>query len=480
MLAMKAVKGAGWLVFSRFVGRLIDFVTLLILARLLTVADFGITALAMSVVAIVDTVLEIPVTQSLMRLRHIDKSHLDTVFTLSAARSAALAVILVLLAWPFSVVYHDGRLIAVLIALAIGPVVKGLISPNMVGFARALSFHQLVIVECVGKFSALVVSIATVFAGGGYWAIVANFVTSGVASTLMSYVLAPYRPSFSLARIADFSNFIGWFSAAQIVSALNWQFDRIALGRFASKETLGQYSIASDLATLPTQSLIGPALQPVMAAFSQMNSDQDRLQRGFLKATQVAMLISVPATVGIALTADLLVALLLGPKWNDAIPFLMWLPLAVLPIPYFQTLSNFSVAINRPIEIFKLNTIDFGLRLALVSMGLYFYAVDGVVGARILISLLMFFVYLSYARRLVGLSISKQLRNLWKSFAAAVLMAVVVLALRTGLIHKELGVVSELIIISGIGAIVYCSTLYLCGLRLNIGRNRLELMDVWW
>lgn len=68
MLAMKAVKGGGWLVFSRFLGRAIDLLTLLVLARILTPADFGIAAIATSLVAIVDTVLELPVMQLLMSI----------------------------------------------------------------------------------------------------------------------------------------------------------------------------------------------------------------------------------------------------------------------------------------------------------------------------------------------------------------------------------------------------------------------------
>src|SRR5690606_28839072 len=108
--------------------------------------------------------------------------------------------------------------------------------------------------------------------------------------------------------------FIGWFSAAQLVSALNWQSDRFLIGGFGDKTSLGRYAVASDVSVIPTQSIIGPAMQPVMAAFSQVAHDPERMKLAFLRAVRFAMLISVPACFGISLTADLVTDILLGPQ----------------------------------------------------------------------------------------------------------------------------------------------------------------------
>src|SRR3978361_2019049 len=113
MLAMRAFTGAGWLVGSRFLGRMIDFFTLLVLARALTPADFGLMALAMSLVAIVDMILEVPVTPRLVRLKQIDKSHLDTGFTLSILRGLVITFVVIAAAWPFARINNDPHLIPV-------------------------------------------------------------------------------------------------------------------------------------------------------------------------------------------------------------------------------------------------------------------------------------------------------------------------------------------------------------------------------
>ncbi|MDQ0562020.1 PST family polysaccharide transporter [Rhizobium mesoamericanum] len=477
MLAVKAIKGAGWLVFSRFVGRIIDFFTLLVLARILTPADFGLAALATSLVVVVDTMLEVPVTQALVRLPAIDKSHLDTGFTVGLMRGAVIGAIVLVAAWPYSWINHDSHLVLLVGVLALGPISRGLTSPAMVNFARQLGFGPTFILEASGKLTAAVVAMLVVLSGGAYWAIVANFVLASFASTVASYILAPYRPAFSLARLPDFAGFIGWFSSAQLVSALNWQFDRFLIGALADRPTLGRYAVASDVAVIPTQSLIGPALQPVMAAFSQINADRARVRQAFLKATRFAMLISAPACVGISLTADLATDLLLGAKWAQAAPLLSLLALAVAPIPYFQTLSSVSVALDRPHVIFRLNVVDLGFRVLLISVGFYLGSVTGVSIARIVLSMLMFVFYLDEARRLLDLSISSQLRNLWKVTTAAGAMAVVVWLLRDELAGRNYPHVIELALAIAVGAASYGATLLLLGVRLIAGSGRLELTD---
>lgn len=479
MLAMKTLLGAGWLVSSRFLGRGIDFVTLLVFARMLTPADFGLVAMALTLVLIVDTVLEVPVVQALVRLENIETEQLDTGFTLAVIRSSVIALVLLAGAWPFAAFNGEPALSPVICTLALGPVARGFASPAMVFAMRELGFRQTFIMEVVGKIVAFAAAMATLLLGGSYWALVANFTAVSVAAVAASYVLAPYRPRLSLARLRDFAGFFGWFSSAQLVAALNWQFDRLLIGAVKGKESLGPYTVANDMAVLPTQSLIGPALQPVMAAFARISNDRERLRFAFLKAARFAMLIAVPASLGIALTADLVVALLLGPKWTEAAPLLQLLALAVMPIPYFQTLYSLSLAIDRPYIIFRMNLCDLSLRLILISAAFHSFGVLGVGYGRVLLSGLMFVVYLFQLRALVGIGLMAQLANIWKVAVAAAVMAGGVLALRHHLAPLGLPGFVEIAVVAAAGAGLYVTTLLGLGMRLLLGGGRLELADRW-
>jgi O-antigen/teichoic acid export membrane protein len=467
MLTTKTLLGAGWTVSARLAGRLVDFVTILVLARILTPADFGLTAIATTLVSVVDTVLEVPVILALISLRRVTKPHMDTAFTLGLLRGLLLTVVVLSAAWPFSRIYHDDRLISLVAVLAIGPMARSLYSPSMVKYAREMSFRQGFAADVMGKLASSAIAVSVVFLGGGYWAIAAGSVSGSVATTLISYVLAGYRPALSLSRFSEFSTFLGWFSTAQILAALSWQYDRIFLGYFISKADLGQYTMASDLSVLPTQSMIGPAMQPLVAAFSRINDDRERVRSAYLKASNFTMMLAAPTSIGMSLTSDLIVGALLGAKWSEAAVYLQWLALSVVLSAFYQPLHSLTIATNRTKLVFRLSFIELSSRVILVPVGYYFFSVMGVITARVAVSLIMFVLTLLTARQLIGVRVAAVLGSLWKVGAACAAMALSVLMLRYELAGRNLNTFAELGLTAGFGAAIYVGMLLSLGVRVR-------------
>ena len=465
MLATKTILGAGWTVSARLSGRLIDIVTLLVLARALSPADFGLVAITAPLVMALDMILEVPLILALTSLPCVKKAHLDTAFTLGVLRGIVLALILFAAAWPIAHLYQDDRLPALLAAQAIAPIARSTVSPAMVRYIRDMSFRQNFLAELGGRFIAAVAAIVVVFLGGGYWAIVVNNSLSNFATTVISYILAPYRPAFSLSKFSEFSSFLGWFSTTQILRAFSWQFDRILLGYNISRSDLGQYTTASDLAALPIQSLIAPAMHPLTAAFARVGDDRARLRGAYLKSTFLTMMIAVPASIGMSLTSDLVVKLLLGAKWTEAAGYLYWLSFAVALNVLYQPLGAVALATRRTKFIFKLSAIETFGKVILMSAGLYFYSLMGVLYAGLAMSLIMFVVTMISARSLLGATLPSQIGNLWQVATACVAMTVSVLVVRHGLQGRDLGVFVELGIIAFSGAAIYGGTLFLLGVR---------------
>jgi O-antigen/teichoic acid export membrane protein len=465
MLTTKTIAGAGWTVSSRLAARLIDFVTVLVLARTLAPADFGLTSLAMTLTIITETILQVPLIQALTRLTSISKAHLDTAFTLGLLRGLLLSFIVLVAAWPFASLYNDSRLIPLVAVLSIGPFARGLYSPAMVEYIRHMNFRQVFVVELLGKLAAFVFAISLVKLGSGYWAIVANSVSAPLATTLISYALAPYRPTLSLAKWSDFSTFLGWFTTSQVTSTISWQFDRILLGYFIQKSDLGQYAMAADLADMPTQSLIGPAMAPIMAAFSRINHDSERLRNAYLKATHVTMLLAAPACLGMSLTSDLIIDVLFGDKWKDAGFYLHWLAISAVLYAFYSPLQSLLFATNRTDVIFRLSVVDVLSRISLMLLGIHFFSISGIIAARGVMSLILFVLVALIARSLVGLDAISQARNLWRIAVASASMMISVYAIRHYLAGTGLAPISELIVASSFGATVYICTLLAVGER---------------
>ena len=162
------------LIVSRLIARCMDFATLLVLGRLLSPADFGLVAIAMSVMMIVEAVSELPVGQALVRLPVLTNPHYDTAFTLFLLRGVGLALILIGLSWPLAQIYGDDRLIGLICALGIAPAARSLGSIRTIDFAKKLDFRPNLICDFVGKSSALAISVSLAWGTGSYWSIAAG------------------------------------------------------------------------------------------------------------------------------------------------------------------------------------------------------------------------------------------------------------------------------------------------------------------
>jgi PST family polysaccharide transporter len=124
-----------------------------------------------------------------------------------------------------------------------------------------------------------------------------------------------------------------------------------------------------------------------------------------------------------------------------------------------------ALATRRTKFIFKLSAIETFGKVILISAGLYFYSLMGVLYAGVAIALIMFVVTMISARSLLGATLASQIGNLWQVATACVAMTVSVLVVRHGLQGRDLGVVVELGIIAFSGAAIYGGILLLLGVR---------------
>lgn len=460
MLRSNITTSVIWSVGSRFSGKIIDFFTLLILARVLSPSDFGLVAIAVSFIAVFETILEIPTTQVLLRIKVISKDFLDTAFTLNVIKGAFLSVILISISLPISKVYEDQRLCNLILWLSIAPISRSLYSPGIVLFMKRLSFREIFATEFIGKLSASIISVALLAYGSGYWSIAVATIVSPLITTLSSFMIAPYRPRISLSKMGDFSSFIGWFSLSQAISAVNWQFDRMILGAYINKTLLGQFTMASDLAVLPTQSLIGPAMRPVMASLSIVVDDKFALGKTFKRYLLLTMMAAIPVGVGMSVNADLIVLTLLGSKWVDVAPLLSWLSLIIVPYAYFQPISTLAVLLNKPSYIFYYSFCEIILKSFLVPLAIYYDGISGLLVGRSIISFAMLLVSSIILKKLMPIGLLSQLKNVLSLIMSSMLMIVGVLIVRSRLESYGFSSLSDLFISSLVGCLVYFSSLY--------------------
>jgi O-antigen/teichoic acid export membrane protein len=422
----RTAAGATVMIASRLITRAIDFVALIVLARLLSPADFGLVAIAMSVIVIVEAIMELPLGFALVALPTRTKAHYDTVFTLQLMRGFGLAAILLVSTWPLSQIYDDHRLIWLIAALSVAPASRGLTSPRVIEFSINFDFLPNLTMEVVGKLVALALSVGCAWLTRSYWSLAVGTIASPVTMLIVSYIYAPYLPVISLGKWRDFSTYVRWTTFGQTISALIWQMDPLMLGRFVNRFELGGFSMATQLAALPGQIFITQMMNPLVVAFSSVRNDVKRLTTAYQKSATSMLALSLPIMVGMSMNAEPIIRLAFGEQWSGAGEILRWFALTIVPSLLVGPLPPLAVSMERSPVITRLLIVEIILKFPLMLAGIWYYGIFGAIAARMFMALVIAVCALLTVRQLIGLRVSDQLLGAWRPAASVAVMAVVI------------------------------------------------------
>jgi O-antigen/teichoic acid export membrane protein len=312
----------------RWTDRFVGFVSTLILARILVPADFGIVAMCSLVIGLVDVLLDLGVGTVLIRHRAATPSHYHTAWTLRFAQTT-LGAVIVFSAAPIAATYFgDARLTVVLRVMSAGLLLAGLENIGIVDFQKKMHFGLDFRFAFFKRIVGFAVTIAAAYAFRSYWALVAGALTGRAFGVVLSYVMHPLRPKFSLAQFRDIFAVSQWMVVRSTGLYLDNCLHRLLVGGRDNASVMGGYTLANEVSSMPTTELLAPLNRVLFPTFVRASHDPSELRRLFLLAQGVQTLIAVPAAVGLAMVAHDAVPLLLGEKWRFAIPFVQILALA--------------------------------------------------------------------------------------------------------------------------------------------------------
>ena len=279
-------------------------------------------------------------------------------------------------------------------------------------------------------------------------------IAAPTATLIVSYAVAPYRPRCSLASLHLFSASLGWLSLAQIISTSTWQSERLLLGRFIPVARLGLFTTASDLSMIPFQAVFGPLLRPLLAAFHAVRHDEARLARSYRMATRAVMTLGMPILVGESLLAEPIVRVILGERWLGIVPLLRWLAPSLIPGLFVLPAVSLVTAFGETRDLAVRNAIEIAAKLPMLWLAYSAFGLGGVALSRLCSEAVAAYFCMRVVRRMVGLSMRRQLSDAWPCFVATAVMALAVLWLRASAAPGRVPVADLGMSVAG-GAAVY-------------------------
>jgi len=421
------LRGSVWMIALRWSIRLTGLVSTIILARLLVPADFGIVAMAMVVVGMLEILNQ--TGQKLAIIRHSEptRAHYDTAWTISLIVGLLIGAIIVILAPFTSFYFHEPRMVPVMQWLALRAVIGGFENIGTVDFRRDLHFDRFFRYNMYAKIVSFCVTIVLAILWRNYWALVAGIISSQLALNIASYVMHPYRPRFSLAKVGEIGAFSGWTLFRTIGVYLNTQIDQVAVGGIFGASVMGRYSVAADIASSPLEEVNGPMVAVLYPVMARVQHDQKQLRALYLKTLYWSAIICASASVGVTLVAHDMVRFVLGEKWLVAEPLVGWLALSAGLLGLSSGAYTAFDALGKAHLGARMQWVRlFFLVAAIVPVAIIAKYPPEIAATRLVVTAVFMPTLFFAVGREVGVSWRDYLQALWRPFIAAAAMAVVI------------------------------------------------------
>jgi O-antigen/teichoic acid export membrane protein len=310
------------MVAMKWIARLMGLVNTAILARILVPADFGIVAMCTLVVGVLEILCELNVAAVLIQRPDATNAHWNSAFTLRLAQGIAVGL-LIIVARPVAVGYFkDDRVADILPWLALSVLFQSIENIGLIAYRKDLDFRKDFLFTLSRKAVGIVLTIVAAVILRSYWALVIGIVLGSAMSTALSYVVHPYRPRLSFAMVGELWVVSKWFLLNGISYYLLEKTDELVVGGRTGPRALGTYTVASEIAELPTSEIVLPMMRALFPGFAKLQGDPVRLKESYLNVLGVTATFACSVGFGTGLLAPYLVPIILGPKWLDAIPLL--------------------------------------------------------------------------------------------------------------------------------------------------------------
>lgn len=422
-IGARVARGAGWIVASRLSMRLLGFVNTIIVARLLAPADFGLIAVGMTAVQLLQGLSDIGVSQAVVKFRDAGRDEIDTLFTLSVLRGLFIAA-LMLGAAPLAVAfYNDARMAHVFIGLAFYPAIGGFINPRFFEFERAIDFSKEFTWEVTTKILSVVVTIGVAFAFRSYWAIVWGVLAGTATQVALSYLMRPHAPRFTFIAAKKVLGFSGWLTGISFIVALSNKLDSFVLARAVGPVLTGKYYVGFQMAELPTSELAWPIARAFYPGLSAMQGDQERMRLAYLRGVEALAAVAMPAALGFAFVSQDLIHVLLGAKWDGSALVVAWLTPAI----GFQTMlvatQYYAMALGLQRLVFFRGLVMLLFKAPVFTWAAFTYGFEGAILAAAVTTLLSGAFNLGIYARASGRSPLEPLMAARRSILAAAAMS---------------------------------------------------------
>lgn len=344
----------------------LSFIALLVLARLVGPADFGVAALAFGIVQVLAVVVEALFHDAIVQRQTLTDKHLDTALWAGLGLGVVVAGSCWLLGPVIASFLDTPSFAPVLGVMGIGLVFSGASCAPMAGLRRNLNFRPLTTASLVARLLSAIIAVVMAVMGYGVWSLVGQQIALVAIKAVILWSSLPWRPRLriSLVHLRVLMSFGGLSLGSRVIWLGSVRVFMILVGHSLGVAAVGYMNIASRVVDTVFDLFGGAAHNLALSVFSRRQTDRAALARAFQSATQFSAMGMLPLFAGLALCAEQTVAIVLGTEWMPSVPLIQILCVAAMAQFIFLFPNAAVTAIGRPGLIFAISVFSTSFVLA--------------------------------------------------------------------------------------------------------------------
>jgi O-antigen/teichoic acid export membrane protein len=390
-LSRQVFRGGFWVFAFKICQQLLNFIRLIILARILVPNDFGLLGIALLTVAIFETFSQTGFGAALVQTKKDIRDYLDVSWTITALRGIALYALICLASSFIGKFFESTAAILVIQVVGLSIVLKAFINVGVVFFQKELEFKKQFVFGMSATCADFITAISAALLLRSVWALVFGCLAGNMMRLFISYIIHPYRPRFRLdpVKARELFGFGKWVWGSTILIFLLTQGDDILVGKILGVAALGFYQMAYRISNLAATEIADVISQVTFPAYVKIQDDLSKLSRAYLKTFQITAVTTVPLACVIFSLAPEFTKIFLGDKWTPMVPAMQALAFVGLLRSVAATTGPVFLSTNRPAIDTKLRLIQ----LFAVVVLIYPFTIKwGIFGTSITILISIFIV----------------------------------------------------------------------------------------
>lgn len=391
-LKKKSIRGGVATLGARLASVLFTLASTAVLARLLGPEDFGVLAMLLSVTAFVGVFKDFGLSSAaIQKGDSLTAPQASALFWLNVALGLALTLLVVALAPLTAWVFDDPALVPATRAIALSFLLTALGQQHGAALQSRMLFQRKAAADIGGAFASFATVLVLALQGWAYWSLVWGTVAGTAVTAVLLVVLSPLRlvrpaRGHSLRQMLHFG---GHVTAFEFVNYFHRNLDNVLIGRVWGADALGLYSRAYQLLMFPITNLRTPINTVAFAAMSRLRDQPEAFRAYYRKVTFLLALTSMPLVAFLAVAADEVVHVLLGARWQGAVPLFQALALVAFIQPVASLRGLVALSSGRSRDYLLLGIINAVVVCAAFAAGLPWGPMGVAVGYSMAIYLLL-------------------------------------------------------------------------------------------